>query len=481
MKKKLLSILLTVCLACGGISLFAGCVPSNPSGPDTAPEYAQWLINKLKPEYSVSAVMYYVDDENPDKGDPQFEELQHLSTNFDAYVKKSGNTTVSTVQAVTYNDRDTVSTVKEEFTQSGDSFSVRVFDDSKRVAETSSLNRQGYLDETRKMLLPETLLNLCSETDRYAVWLRKNTAPKKYGYIADEEFTTLQFFGSMLYDSNDINSNYTTVDVDMEVVVWKNELSNITYTERGMDNDGNEFCHTAGLVYDNRQTPSEPFGKTGYYASETECAIDMLNGVLNNQPTTFQVVQSTKMTLNEATYPDTNLYVAYEKSGDTIYYYNKTAQNEDWRIVESYTKNGDGHIGRRYDSGTNTYKEHVCDKDHCVYVNSESPDDQHTFINATNTSFVAFAELLNATGYVVEFDADGVCTIVLEQSDDEAQVKMTVVIKDNVLRQMTLETTTEIPEIPGFTAGGTSVMTVTSNYTYNTAAINADLSGYSKA
>lgn len=83
----------------------------------------------------------------------------------------------------------------------------------------------------------------------------------------------------------------------------------------------------------------------------------------------------------------------------------------------------------------------------------------------------------------MSFDKDGVCTVVIEQEEDVQSGTVTVEIKDNKLQKMTVVTIIEIPptSFGGTAISGTSVMTFTSTYTYDTQAINANLSGFSKA
>lgn len=465
--------------ACGGGS-------GNTAAPDTAPEYAQWLINKLKPSYRVTAHMSYVDLYNPDKDDPNYEELKDLYTDFSAYVTKSGSTTVSTVMSETSDlgksgPDKVIEVVKEEFTKSGDGYSIKEFNDNSKIAVSKSVDEQTYFDEARKMLLPETLLKLCTDTvSKYEVQLRKGIAPKKYGYTEDKDFTLLDFAGFMTSDDCDSN-------VVMEVVAYKNELQNIDYYEMGVDAEGEEYYHEATVVIpSNQQNATEPFEKAGYYSSVEERATEILNGVLNNLPTTFQVVQTEKTVLSDYVSPAINSYFAYEKSGDTVYFYSKSSKNGTWKIEETYTKNGEGHIGRVYDTSTNTYSEHVCDKEVCLYTNND-PDpqkfEQHVFINATDTSFALWEKFLEMMDEAtIEFGEDGECILSFEQVEDDVPFTMTLTIKDNEMKKMVLETTTnEFPEIPNVTAGGTAETTVTVTYTYGTAAINSDLSGYSKA
>lgn len=464
--------------ACGGGS-------GNTAAPDTAHEYAQWLINKLKPSYGVTAHMSYVDRYNPDVNDPNYEELKDLHTDFSAYVTKSGSTTVSTVMYETSDlgksgSDKVIEVVKEEFTKSGDGYAIKEFNDYSKIAVSKSVDEQAYLDETRKALLPETLLSLCADTEsKYELQLRKGIAPKKYGYTENEDFTLLAFAGFMTsgeYDST----------VSMEIVVYKNELQNIDYYESGRDATGEEYYHEATVVIpSNQQNATEPFEKTGYYSSVTERATEMLNGVLNNLPTTFQVVQTEKTVLSDYVSPANYSYFAYEKSGDTVYYYSKSSKNGTWKIEETYTKNGEGHIGRVYNTSTNTYSEHVCDKEVCLYTNND-PDpqkfEQHVFINATDTSFALWEKFLEMMDEAtIEFGEDGECILVFEPVEGDTS-KITLTIKDNEMKKMVLETSTdEFPAIPNVTAGGTAETTVTVTYTYGTAAINADLSGYSKA
>lgn len=398
--KKWLAALTTVVILLTAIVLGAcdglfGLGDNNP--PDTPLEYVQWLMNNLKKTYNASAVMRYVSDDSSMKGSPEFEELKDLQTSIDAYVTKDGDKLVSSVNMVTRDygkDKGSVTeSQKVEFTKASNSYSKKVYDDSKRVINTESwFGEYKYLAETTSMLLPETLLQLCLDTSNSIV-LYKNTDPSRFDgakSMSEEElnkYTVIMFHGGC---ATMFSSRYLTVV--MKIVVYQNELSNIEFIMEGIDDDKNTLIYREGSIGYYKENAKDVFDKTGYYASEGDCAKAMLNGVIDNQPTTFQLTQTQKHTLDGVAIPDTTTtYISYEKLGDTVYYYTKYSQNNNWQITETYTKSGDGHVGRRYDTATNTYTEHLCDKDFCAYVNPNNIADQHTFINATNTSFVSFA------------------------------------------------------------------------------------------
>lgn len=472
-------------VACDGLFGLGG---NNP--PDTPREYVQWLIDNLKTTYNASANMRYMPNDSSMEDHPRYEELKDLQTSFDAYVTKDGNKLVSSVNTVTRDygkDNGFVTeSQKVEFTKTSNSYSKKVYDDGKRVTNTESWSEQWvYLTETTSMLLPETLLQLCLDTNNY-IDLFKNADPASFDgsrSMSEEElkkFTVIMFTGGC---ATTFSSSY--LQVVMKIVVYKNELSNIEFVMEGYDSDDNMPIYREGSVGYYTENVKDVFDKTGYYASEGDCVKAMLNGVIDNQPTTFQLTQTQKQTLDGVAIPNpTTSYISYEKLGDTLYYYTKFSQDDNWQITETYTTSGNGHIGRRYDAATNTYTEHLCDKDFCAYVNPNNIADQHTFINATNTSFVSFAQLLGAAEYAeVSFDKDGVCKVVIKQEDDQQSASVTIEIKDNKLQKMTVVTTTEIPptSFGNTTISGTSVMTIISTYTYGTQAINADLSGFSKA
>ena len=73
MKKTILSILLTVCIAFGSLAIFAGCDLFEKPIPETAPEYVEWLISNLKTNYNVSAGMQYTSNDSSMKDSPEFE------------------------------------------------------------------------------------------------------------------------------------------------------------------------------------------------------------------------------------------------------------------------------------------------------------------------------------------------------------------------------------------------------------------------
>lgn len=485
MKKKLLSIALAACLTFGGISLFAGCAPDDSSEtppPSTAKEYAEWLIDKMQSTYEVSAWLQYDQDNNFSYTQ---EELRELSTNASGYVKKEGNKTVSSVQMITrdYNlDRQNtvVSDTKVEFTKNGEDYSMRVFNDSTRIAKVVSLSEQEYLVETCNMLLPGELLSLFVQ-EHADIELHPNQAPKKYyesGWLPSEEelknYTVLTYNGYVSYEST---TEYKYVVLEVEV--YKNELQGISYQESGYSN-GNYYIHSGYVGY-HTDNVREPFSKDGYYASEAELATVLLSGVFDNLPSSYQATENQKVTIGSFTAPSSNRYIAYEKTGDTEYYYTKSGANESWEIAESYIKNWNGHIGRVYNNVDKTYNEVTCEETLCQYT-SEDFEVQHVYINVYNTSFASMAQLLQAVEYAeVELDNDiWTVTFTLPDSPDGMQIKISFVIEGNVLKKTIVESTIDsMPPESGFD-GSTAVTTTTTTYTYNTDKINADLSEYTK-
>lgn len=493
MKKKFGCALLAGCVALFGAAAFAGCSNNTNNPPANAAEYAQWLIDNMKSNYSVSANMNYTPNNEREGGS---DDESHKDTHFDALVTKSGGTTVSSVCATTtyyQGGQSKSSSDKTEFTKSSGGYSIKEFNDSKKVAKSESVGKSEYTMQSAAMLLPEAMLQVCLDNKNISSQtvsgiqtgvfrLFPNKLPSKYGVddqgglLEDKnKKSTVLAFGGFIQTAYSSEAFYS-----LEICVYENKLEHITFTESGKDENGDDYYHEGSVVYDNTQTLNEPFSKEGYYASEAECATEMISGVLQNQPARFQIKNTETTKLNGAVLGSHTDYVAYEKIGDTVYYYIKSRPNDDWEIAESYQKNGDGHIGRVYFNDNNTYKEKTCAEEVCLYVDTTNLD-AHVYANTINTSFTCLAQLLDCVEVAqVEFDENGVCSVSIAAEDGGVQTLTTLYIKDNQLQKLVVELTTEISAIPDIIAGGTEVIISTSAYTYNTSAINADLSSYTK-
>ena len=508
MKKRLLSVVLAVCLIISGLALFAGCSDNGGGGteppPDTAMEYAEWLLRNMKSSYKMSAWLKYEEDERyPYLGG----ESEEIGTSYTALVKNSGNDRVSTVYSATYDynlpyqDR-LISETKAEFIKSGENYEKKLYIDRKKSVVTTELTANAFADEASEFLLPEALLAVAIKGGEANITLRRNQAPDKYyedgRWPSEEElkkFTILSFAGYSNYESN---SDYTWFFLDF--VVYENKLDVIMCQKSGKVNNVS-YRHTGAIsMNDIESGAEEPFRKTDYYASEEACATEMLNGVFDNQPERYRVAVTETVTMGTTTNPSHSYYIAYEKAGDTEYFYEKSTSAGEWRIEESYTRNGNGHIGRKYNTGDMTYREKVCDEHLCFYEGENLSETelyvgQHAYINVMNTSFLSMAQMLSAVQYA-EVDFEGnVCTITINLPSGQEGVDEQVifVIEGTVLKKFSVVQTIDsfpdisempdMPSIPGMPdlTGSTVITKTTSTFTYDTAAIGADLSGYTRA
>ena len=485
MKKRLLSIVLTVCVAFGALPLLAGCelISSLFGGaevPSAALEYALWLRDRMPSSYQITGRFNRIEDEAlANEYEYTMDQLGNIENLVYATVNKSGSTVVSTIrQDVTdYNSSPAkkIGGVKSEFIKSADGYRMVGYSDKNRTFHSKTLSEGEYIEETAKMLLPETLLSFCFQPD-IELDLTKNRPTGEFLENEDISPDDENNYSTLVcrYIANDFGElQEDRMYFDVSFIAYKDELHAVYYAFSGRLNGS--WFHYLGNMKVERNTAGEAFDKRQYYSSEEECIAAVIDGVFANAPATYRIHNKEVITSGRTTATNES-FVAYEKTGDTVYFYQKQSDSDDWAIYESYTQNGNGHTGRRYNNEGMTYIERTCEQNLCGNVNVS--DGGHLFINSANASLSALENALSsAKGAEIEFDDDGVCTVTFSFEKSAGKEMEFVLIIDGKVIKKVISTVSLEDDSTGLAA--TTVMT--SSYTYNTEAINADLSGYTKA